>query len=102
MTPRLAKILDAYDSFNSTTRKRLVAGNLYDYFMQEFRGEIEMIYNSATKEDIKEDVKGMAEGKYYERGRRRKKKIATVWSRRLSCYPSARTGSRRGEIPEQP
>ena len=53
MTPRLAKILDAYDSFNSTTRKRLVAGNLYDYFMQEFRGEIEMIYNSATKEDIK-------------------------------------------------
>lgn len=66
MTPRLAKILDAYDSFNSTTRKRLVAGNLYDYFMQEFRGEIEMIYNSATKEDIKEDVKGMAEIIYKE------------------------------------
>ena len=58
--------LDAYDSFNSTTRKRLVAGNLYDYFMQEFRGEIEMIYNSATKEDIKEDVKGMAEIIYKE------------------------------------
>ena len=66
MTPRLAKILDAYDSFNSTTRKRLVAGNLYDYFMQELRGEIEMIYNSATKEDIKEDVKGMAEIIYKE------------------------------------
>ena len=46
--------------------RRLVAGNLYDYLMQEFRGEIEMIYNSATKEDIKEDVKGMAEIIYKE------------------------------------
>ncbi len=62
MTPRLAKILDAYDSFNGTTRKRLVAGNLYDYFMQEFRGELEFIYSSATKEDIK----AMADVIYHE------------------------------------
>lgn len=66
MTPRIEKIIDAYNSFNSTTRKRLVAGNLYDYFMQEFRGELEMIYNFATKEEIKEDVKGMAEIIYKE------------------------------------
>lgn len=66
MTPRLAKILDAYDSFNGTTRKRLVAGNLYDYFMQEFRGELEFIYSSATKEDIKEDIKAMVDVIYHE------------------------------------
>ena len=66
MTPRVAKILDAYDSFNSTTRKRLVAGNLYDYFMQEFRGELEMIHSSATKEEIKEDIKVMADIIYKE------------------------------------
>lgn len=66
MTPRVAKILDAYDSFNSTTRKRLVAGNLYDYFMQEFRGELEMIYSSVTKEEIKEDIKVMADIIYKE------------------------------------
>lgn len=66
MTPRIGKILDAYNSFNSTTRKRLVAGNLYDYFMQEFRGELKYIYSSATKEEIREDVKGMADIIYKE------------------------------------
>ena len=34
--------------------------------MQEFRGELEFIYNSATKEEIKEDIKGMAEIIYKE------------------------------------
>ena len=66
MTPRLRKIIEAYNSFNSTTRKRLVAGNLYDYFMQEFRGELEQIYSLATKEEIREDVKGMADIIYNE------------------------------------
>lgn len=58
---RIETILEAFDTFNSTGRKRLVAGKLYDYFMQDFKGELTTLYQDATKEEIREDVKTLAD-----------------------------------------
>lgn len=78
MTKRVEKILAAYESFNNTTRKRLVAGNLYDYFMQEFRGEIDYMYQEASKEDIKEDIKLMADIIYSEEEKEKREFLVGV------------------------
>ena len=58
---RIDAIVEACDTYNSTRRKRLVAGKLYDYFMQDFKGELAVIYQGATKEDIREDIKILAD-----------------------------------------
>ncbi|WP_410208357.1 hypothetical protein [Fusobacterium sp.] len=58
---RIDTILKAFDTFNNTGRKRLVAGKLYDYFMQDFKGELTALYQDATKEEIREDVKTLAD-----------------------------------------
>lgn len=66
MNSRIEKIMEAYETFNSTSRKNLVAGKLYDYFMQEFKGELSHIYQDASKESIREDIKTLADMIYLE------------------------------------
>lgn len=66
MNRRIEKILEAFEAFNRTSRKNLVAGKLYDYFMQEFEGELLIIYQDATKEEIREDIKSLADIIYSE------------------------------------
>lgn len=63
---RIETILEAFDTFDSTGRKKLVAGKLYDYFMQDFKSELTELYQDASKEEIKEDIKTLADMIYLE------------------------------------
>ena len=78
MSERLEWILEAYESFKRSSERRLVAGNIFDYFMQDFRGEISDAYDPATKEEIKEDIKEMAEIIYNEEDKHKREFLVKI------------------------
>ncbi len=78
MSERLEWILEAYESFKRSSESRLVAGNIFDYFMQDFRGEISDAYDPATKEEIKEDIKEMAEIIYNEEDKHKREFLVKI------------------------
>lgn len=78
MSERLEWILEAYESFRRSSERRLVAGNIFDYFMQDFRGEISDAYDPATKEEIKEDIKEMAEIIYNEEDKHKREFLVKI------------------------
>lgn len=78
MSERLEWILEAYESFKRSSKRRLVAGNIFDYFMQDFRGEISDAYDSATKEEIKEDIKEMADIIYNEEDKHKREFLVRI------------------------
>ena len=78
MSERLEWILEAYESFRRSSERRLVAGNIFDYFMQDFRGEISDAYDPATKEEIKEDIKEMADIIYNEEDKHKREFLVKI------------------------
>lgn len=78
MSERLEWILEAYESFKRSSQRRLVAGNIFDYFMQDFRGEISDAYDPATKEEIKEDIKEMVDIIYNEEDKHKREFLVKV------------------------
>ena len=78
MSERLEWILEAYESFKKSSERRLVAGNIFDYFMQDFRGELSDAYDPATKEEVKEDIKEMADIIYNEEDKHKREFLVNI------------------------
>lgn len=59
MNERIKMILDAEKSFTESNKVRLVAGNIFDFFMQEFQMELSAAYGSVEKKEIMKDIRGI-------------------------------------------
>lgn len=78
MSERLEWIMEAYESFRKSSGRRLIAGNIFDYFMQDFRGEMADAYDIATKEEIKEDIKTLADIIYQEEDKHKREFLVEI------------------------
>lgn len=78
MSERLEWIMEAYESFRKSSGRRLIAGNIFDYFMQDFRGEIADAYDIATKEEIREDIKTLADIIYQEEDKHKREFLVEI------------------------
>ena len=78
MSERLEWIMEAYESFRKSSGRRLIAGNIFDYFMQDFRGEMADAYDIATKEEIREDIKTLADIIYQEEDKHKREFLVEI------------------------
>ena len=78
MSERLEWIMEAYESFRKSSGRRLIAGNIFDYFMQDFRGEMADAYDIATKEEIREDIKTLADIIYQEEDKHKREFLLEI------------------------
>lgn len=78
MSERLEWIMEAYESFKKSSGRRLLAGNIFDYFMQDFRGEMVDAYDIASKEEIKEDIKALADIIYQEEDKHKREFLVEI------------------------
>ena len=78
MSERLEWIMEAYESFRKSSDRRLIAGNIFDYFMQDFRGEMADAYDIATKEEIREDIKTLADIIYQEEDKHKREFLVEI------------------------
>lgn len=78
VSERIEWILEAYESFKKSSERRLVAGNIFDYFMQDFRGEMADAYGTATKIEIKEDIKTLADIVYNEEDKHKREFLVEI------------------------
>ena len=78
MSERLEWIMEAYESFRKSSGRRLIAGNIFDYFMQDFRGEMTDAYDIATKEEIREDIKTLADIIYQEEDKHKREFLVEI------------------------
>lgn len=78
MSERLEWIMEAYESFRKSSGRRLIAGNIFDYFMQDFRGEMADAYDIATKEEIREDIKTLADIIYQEEAKHKREFLVEI------------------------
>lgn len=78
MSERLELIMEAYESFKKSSGRRLLAGNIFDYFMQDFRGEMVDAYDIASKEEIKEDIKALADIIYQEEDKHKREFLVEI------------------------
>ena len=78
MSERLEWIMEAYESFRKSSGRRLIAGNIFDYFMQDFRGEMADAYDIATKEKIREDIKTLADIIYQEEDKHKREFLVEI------------------------
>lgn len=78
MSERLEWIMEAYESFKKSSGRRLLAGNIFDYFMQDFRGEMADAYDIATKEEIREDIKTLADIIYQEEDKHKREFLVEI------------------------
>lgn len=78
MSERLEWIMEAYESFKKSSGRRLIAGNIFDYFMQDFRGEMADAYDIATKEEIREDIKTLADIIYQEEDKHKREFLVEI------------------------
>lgn len=78
MSERLEWIMEAYESFRKSSGRRLIAGNIFDYFMQDFRGEMADAYDIATKEEIREDIKTLADIIYQEENKHKREFLVEI------------------------
>lgn len=78
MSERLEWIMEAYESFRKSSGRRLIAGNIFDYFMQDFRGEMADAYDIAIKEEIREDIKTLADIIYQEEDKHKREFLVEI------------------------
>lgn len=78
MSERLEWIMEAYESFRKSSGRRLIAGNIFDYFMQDFRGEMADAYDIATKEEIRENIKTLADIIYQEEDKHKREFLVEI------------------------
>lgn len=78
MSERLEWIMEAYESFRKSSGRRLIAGNIFDYFMQDIRGEMADAYDIATKEEIREDIKTLADIIYQEEDKHKREFLVEI------------------------
>ena len=78
MSERLEWIMEGYESFRKSSGRRLIAGNIFDYFMQDFRGEMADAYDIATKEEIREDIKTLADIIYQEEDKHKREFLVEI------------------------
>lgn len=78
MSERLEWIMEAYESFKKSSGRRLLAGNIFDYFMQDFRREMVDAYDIASKEEIKEDIKALADIIYQEEEKHKREFLVEI------------------------